>query len=355
MMKAVMASKFGSPNEVLSIRDTPKPTLPTNKDALLIQVNACSLSPGDYRALLGDKTVVCNPTMPYIPGGDVCGVVVEQTTTGASSFLLGDTVVATWDTFGQGGMGEYMIVDPNRTVKLPETLTAVQGAALANSASHALSILDRASIQPGDRVLVLGGSGGVGTILLQLLKSKGASYVAATSTDTSLLKELGVDKAINYKESNWWEDEDLIKNPLDVIIDAAEGKQGWDKVINCNNKKSVLKGANQGGRWIAVVFNDWHIDGKHYYQIFELLFPPLGRQLWNVVRQTTPYYRMYLGTADKKSLERALTMAGKQEFKVIVDPKSPHAFTEADIKEAWNLHIARKGHGKIVISIGENK
>ena len=48
-------------------------------------------------------------------------------------------------------------------------------------------------------------------------------------------------------------------------------------------------------------------------------------------------------------------MAEKQEFKVIVDPKSPHAFTEDDIKEAWNLHIARKGHRKIVISIGENK
>jgi NADPH:quinone reductase-like Zn-dependent oxidoreductase len=353
MMKAVMASRFGNPNDVLSIRDTLKPTLPAKKEALLIQVHACSLSPGDYRTLLGDKTVVCNPIMPYIPGGDVCGVVVEVSPGLTSQYSPGDAVVATWDMMGSGGLGEYSVVDPKKTTKLPTALSAIEGAALANSAGHALSILDRANIQQGDRVLVLGGSGGVGTILLQLLKkSKGASYVASTSTDTALLKELGVDRAINYTDANWWEDPEFIETPFDVIIDAAEGQQGWERVLH-SKTASVLKGAKQGGRWVAVVFNNWHIDGKHMYQIFGLLLPPLGRQLYNMVRRTTPYYRMYLGEVSKAMLEKALTMAANKEFKAILDPDSPHAFTEEGVKEAWNLHIARKGHGKIVIQVGE--
>jgi NADPH:quinone reductase-like Zn-dependent oxidoreductase len=356
MMKAVMASRFGTPNDVLSIRDTVKPTLSDKKEAILIQVHACSLSPGDYRMLLGDKTVVCNPAMPYIPGGDVCGVVVEVTATLQQQYSPGDVVVATWDMMGTGGLGEYCIVDPKKTTKLPPSLTPIEGAALANSAGHACSILDRANIQPGDRVLVLGGSGGIGTILLQLLKRSsmmGASYVASTSTDTALLKELGVDRAINYTEINWWEDPEFIETPFDVIIDAAEGRQGWEKVSR-STPKSVLKGAKQGGRWVAVVFNEWHIDGKHMHQIiFGLLLPPLGRQLYNMVRRTTPYYRMYLGEVSKEMMEKAITMAANKEFKAIIDPSSPHAFTEEGVKEAWNLHIARKGHGKIVIQVHE--
>lgn len=347
-MKAVLASQFGRPNDVLSIGTTPKPIVPANKEALLIQVLACSLSPGDYRALLGDKTVVCNPTMPYIPGGDVCGIVVEVSQGLTSLYSPGDRVVATWDTFGSGGLAEYHMVDPQRTAKLPPTLSVVEGAALANSASHAMKIVDRATIRQGDRVLVLGGSGGVGTILLQLLRAKGASYVASTSTDIDLLNVLGVDKAIHYKETNWWEIQEFIDSPFDVIIDVAEGLQGWRKVKTF----PVLKGAKFGGRWVAVVLNDWHMNGKHFYQIFSILFPPLGRQLWNVVRSKTPYYRMYLGAADKASLEEALQMAARKDIKVIVDPNSPHPFTEEGVKDAWNLHIDRKGHGKIVIHVG---
>lgn len=346
-MKAVLASQFGRPNDVLSIGSTSKPILPANKEALLIQVQACSLSPGDYRALLGDKTVVCKPTMPYIPGGDVCGIVVEVSQGLTSQYSPGDRVVATWDTFGLGGMAEYHIVDPQRTAKLPLALSVVEGAALANSACHAMKIVDRATIRQGDRVLVLGGSGGVGTIILQLLREKGASYVASTSTDITLLNELGVDKAIHYKETNWWEVQEFIDSPFDVIIDAAEGLQGWQKVKTF----PVLKGANLGGRWVAVVFNDWHINGKYFHQIFGFLFPPLVRQLTNIMRINTPYYRMYLGAADKVSLEEALQMAANKVIKVIVDPNSPHSFTEEGVKEAWNLHIDRKGHGKIVINV----
>lgn len=354
MMKAVLASGFGSPDDVLTIGSAPKPS--PIKGKILVKVHACSLTPGDYRGLMGYKKVVATPSAwPYIPGGDVCGVVEEQPKEYLPNHInVGDCIVATWDVFGVGGLAEYALVDPQRTVTVPpSTLSTIQGAALANSASHALAILKQATIKPTDRVLLLGGSGGIGTILLQLLRQKGVAHLAATSTDTALLKQLGVDRAIQYEKENWWEMQEYQKGkdgskPFDVIIDCAVGIKSW------NDCGSVLKGCREGGRFVAVVANDWHIDAiDHYYQIFGFLAPTLCRQLFNVVRYSTPYYRMYLGGVDKSSMQKVMAMASEKKIDVVVDPASPHPFTEDGVRAAWNKHIARKGHGKIVIQVSE--
>lgn len=344
-MKAVIASKFGKPDDVLSVSENvDKPE--ADDKSLLIKVHACSLSPGDYRALLGDKTIVANPKeWPYIPGGDVCGTIESAPESCSDEFKVGDKVVATWDMYGVGGLGQYAKVNPKKTVKLPGGLTVEEGAALANTASHALMILNRASVQEGERVLVLGGSGGLGTLLVQMLKTKRVSFVATTSTDAKLMKELGADKVVDYTEENWWEVKEWKDEKFDCIIDVAEGKRGWKKAPR------VLKKGRAGGRYIAVVFQDWHIDGRHFYQVFGMLLPPFGRQLFNMVRRSTPYYRVYLNEPTKETMTIMLEKAASKELKAVLDPESPHPFTTEGARDAWNKHIARKGHGKIVISV----
>lgn len=352
-MKAVVATKFGNPDDVLFIQDMPHPNSdPSNQKSttsLLVKVHACSLSPGDYRALLGDKTIVCNPrNWPYIPGGDVCGTVEALPTAasgGSSEFQVGDLVVATWDIWGLGGLGQYVHVDPKLTVKLPPGLSVEEGAALANSASHALNIFKRAKIQSGDRVLVLGASGGVGTILVQLLKNcSDCSYVGATSTDEALLKDLGVDKVVDYTKENFYDTLDWKTTKFDCIIDCAVGLKAWK---SC---RSVLKSGREGGRFVAVIFNEHYILGKYIYQILALLLPPLGRQMvngwWN-----SPIYRMYLGAPSKETMKEVMELASSKKIKTVLDPESPHAFTTQGVRDAWNKHIARKGHGKIVITV----
>jgi len=352
-MKAVLVSKFGQPDDVMSVVEgggegaavVPKPAPSETK--LLIRVMACSLSPGDYRASLGEKTIVANPKMPYIPGGDVSGIVENVPDTLKKDFTIGDRVVSTWDTFGTGGLAEYKLVDPKLTTKLPKGLTFQQGAALVNSASHAALILDRAKIEEGDRVLVIGGSGGVGTTVVQEARLRGASYIAAVSTDDVLMRNLKVDKTIDYRTEKWTDVKEWQDTKFDIIIDLAVGKTAWEQC------QPVLKGCRTSGRFVAVVHNDWHIDGRHFYQIFGMLFPPLLRQLFNIFRTTKPYYRVYLNQPNKASIETALSKAANGEFQTILDPKSPHPFTTQGVREAWNHHIARRGHGKIVINVCE--
>eukprot|EP00560_Eucampia_antarctica_P006305 CAMPEP_0197823178 /NCGR_PEP_ID=MMETSP1437-20131217/495_1 /TAXON_ID=49252 ORGANISM="Eucampia antarctica, Strain CCMP1452" /NCGR_SAMPLE_ID=MMETSP1437 /ASSEMBLY_ACC=CAM_ASM_001096 /LENGTH=347 /DNA_ID=CAMNT_0043422195 /DNA_START=85 /DNA_END=1128 /DNA_ORIENTATION=+ len=346
-MKVVLVSKFGQPDDVMSVVEgvTKKPA-PSKKE-LLIRVMACSLSPGDYRALLGDKRVVANPTMPYIPGGDVSGIVEDVPEILKNQYDIGDRVVSTWDTFGIGGLAEYKLVNPKNTAKLPKELTFQQGAALVNSAPHAKLILDRAQIKKGDRVLVLGGSGGVGTTVIQVARLRGASYVAAVSTDDVLMRELGVDKTIDYRKENWYDVKEWQDTKFDVIIDLAVGKKAWSQC------KPILKGCRASGRFVAVVHENWHINCRHLYHIFGILCPPLFRQLFNLFRTTTPYYRMYLNEPSKTSIETMLSNAANEDFKTILDPKSPHPFTTQGVREAWNHHIAKRGHGKIVINVCE--
>mmetsp|Transcript_3556 Transcript_3556/g.4002 ORF Transcript_3556/g.4002 Transcript_3556/m.4002 type:complete len:383 (-) Transcript_3556:138-1286(-) len=346
IMKAALVSRFGQPDDTISVIEgeaVPKPAPSETK--LLIRVKACSLSPGDYRALLGEKTIIANPSMPYIPGGDVSGIVEDVPEILKMEYKIGDRVVSTWDTFGTGGLAEYKLVDPKRTAKLPEGLTFQQGAALVNSASHAVLILDRAGIEEGDRVLVIGGSGGVGVTVVQEARLRGASYVAAVSTDDVLMRDLGVDRTIDYRKDKWADVKEWQDTKFDIIIDLAIGKTAWEQC------KPVLKGCRSSGRFVAVVHNDWYIDGRHFYQIFGMLLPPLFRQLFNIFRITTPCYRMYLNQPSKASIETALAKAAKGDFQTIIDPKSPQPFTTQGVLEAWNHHIARRGHGKIVIDV----
>jgi len=184
---------------------------------------------------------------------------------------------------------------------------------------------------------------------VQQARLKGASYVAAVSTDDALMRDLGVDKTIDYRTHRWEDVKEWQDTKFDVIIDLAVGKKAWDQC------QPVLKGCRDSGRFVAVVHNDWNIDGRHFYQIFGILFPPVLRQLFNVFRFTTPYYRMYLNEPRKASIEKMLSTAAKGDFKTVLDPKSPHPFTTQGVREAWNHHIARRGHGKIVINVCEEE
>ena len=132
-----------------------------------------------------------------------------------------------------------------------------QSAALANSAQWAQCAVALAGIMPGDRVLVLGGTGGVGTVCVQLAKQAGA-FVAATSSDVALLTELGVDRPIDYRAEEWSAAADLRAAPLDAVIDLAEGYASYLRAA----RAGVLKPRTRGGRWVAAVWNDWHISAQ---------------------------------------------------------------------------------------------
>ena len=125
----------------------PRPVVKRGSGKLLVRVLTMSLSPGDWRTLNGSASLVRHPKFPYVPCHDVCGAVVEvDPELAAPGFKVGDSVIGTWDMMASGGLAEYALVDPKLTVLKPEGVSAVDAAALANSAGHALEAVRHAQV-----------------------------------------------------------------------------------------------------------------------------------------------------------------------------------------------------------------
>ncbi|KAL1496202.1 hypothetical protein AB1Y20_002101 [Prymnesium parvum] len=346
LMSGIAASAFGLPSAVLRLHsDLPQPPVPPGK--MLLRTAACSLSPGDWRMLSGDASAFKYPAaFPYVPGLDVCGEVVHA----VPPFAAGDFVIATWGgAFGVGGLAQYSVVDPALAVQKPAGMGCVEGAALANSAGRALKALRAAAVKPGDRLLILGGSGGVGTAAIQLARTAefNVSFLAATSSDTALLRSLGVDRPVNYSSENWYDLPEFHEAPFDVIIDCAVGVAAWRRA---NVRSSVLR---RGGRWLAVVHNEWHIRATSIFHLFPILLPPLGRMRWSKI--CSPFganqYIMYLGGLDRGVMSEVIQLAEGGQLKAVIDPSGPFPFTSEGGIAAFDLLRSRRTKGKIVVSI----
>ncbi|PXF42253.1 2-methylene-furan-3-one reductase [Gracilariopsis chorda] len=349
-MKAAQVKAFGLPSEVLNVSDSVDPPSAPIPDHVLIRVHAVSLSPSDYRMLTGAGDLIKKPPhnkWPYIPGGDLSGV-VEQVAPNVTRFKPGDHVIGTWDAFGIGALAELAVVHQKFVELKPPKLSFLEAAAVADSAANALLAVEDARVKAGDRVLVLGGSGGVGTSLLQLLRRADVSHIVTTSTDKPLCKQLGADVVINYKEVDWWKAPEVTEQAFDVMIDCAEGSSAWRKAL----EHGIVKSRKEGGRFLAVVVNEWHIEIHNCWQMLSWFLPVVRRVIASrCLGSVSPTYTMMFPAPRGDSNRRLLDIVEEGGLKVVLDPESPHSFTTKGVHDAFDKMIARKGHGKIVVSI----
>ena len=235
-MKAVIASGYGGP-EVLSVKDVPKPKI--KSDEILIKVKASSLNSGDVRmrALDGGdglkgliaKIVIrllIGVTKPRrIPGSVLAGV-VDEVGTEVKRFKVGDEVFAMTG-FSFGGFAEYCALPDNRAIALkPKKASFEEASALPFGGNTAFYFLRKAGISKGQKVLIYGSTGAVGTSAVQVAKYLGAEVVAVSGKDgMKLSKSLGATKVYDYRTTDLHE----IKGSFDIIFDAV-GKISEDKV-----------------------------------------------------------------------------------------------------------------------------
>lgn len=241
-MKAIIYTKFGSPDQ-LKLAKVEKP-LP-GENQLLIKVHASSANAYDWRHLRADPFLIRLMGAGFfkpkhqILGADIAGV-VEETGSNVKQFMPGDAV------FGEGsygGFAEYVCVDADRFVKKPENLSFEEAAAAPMAALTALQGLrDKGSIKSGQKVLINGASGGVGTFAVQIAKTFGAEVTGVCSTSKKeLVKSLGADQVIDYTN------EDITKNneQFDLIFDIAAYRSFSDyKPILKPDGKYVLAGGS---------------------------------------------------------------------------------------------------------------
>jgi NADPH:quinone reductase-like Zn-dependent oxidoreductase len=213
-MKAIVIHTYGGP-EVLKYEDAPRPE--PKEDQVLIRVMAAAVNPVDVAIREGRFT---RGTLPLIPGMDVAGV-VEQAGAKANKFRKGDPVYAYLSFQEQGGYAKFAVAKEDEVALKPKTIDFEKAAAVPLAATTAWqALVDKARLAAGQTVLIHGGSGGVGSFAVQIAKARGAKVIATAATaNQELLKQLGVDQAIDYTTTKF---EDVVKD-VDVVLNAARG------------------------------------------------------------------------------------------------------------------------------------
>lgn len=191
-MKTILCRQYGPP-ETLALTDIPDPQ--PAEGQVLIGVEACGVNFPDTLIIEGKYQI--RPPMPFAPGGEVAGRVLAVGE-GVTQVRTGDYVFAMT---GYGGFAEQVVADANATLPMPDGMDFVTAASTMytyGTSYHALK--DRASLQPGETLLVLGAAGGVGLAAVQLGVLMGARVIAAASTEEKLAicRELGASETINY-------------------------------------------------------------------------------------------------------------------------------------------------------------
>src|SRR5881296_3710496 len=222
-MKAIVRMAYGGV-EVLRLEEIEKPV---PKDGqVLVKIHAASANPADYHAMRGGMARVLAPLItreniglrkPKDPsfGSDIAGT-IETVGPNVTKFKVGDEVFGTC-TKGSGGFAEYACAREVRLALKPENITFEEAAGIPIAALTALQGLrDKGKVQPGQKVLINGASGGVGTFAVQIAKSYGADVTGVCSTrNVELVQSLGADHVIDYTK------EDFTKGDqhYDVILD----------------------------------------------------------------------------------------------------------------------------------------
>jgi NADPH:quinone reductase-like Zn-dependent oxidoreductase len=216
IMKAIVIHEYGGPN-VLKYEDVPRPE--PKGDQILVRVVAAGVNPVDGMIRSG---MFANEkrAFPLILGGDVAGV-VEKVGSKITKFKAGDPVFAYVSLGNSGGYAQYALVTEHEAAAKPKSIRYVEAAAVPIVAMTAWqALVDTAKLSAGQTVLIHGGSGGVGSLAIQIAKARGAKVVATASTaNQDFLKQLGADVAIDYTKQKF---EDIAKD-VDVVLDSIGG------------------------------------------------------------------------------------------------------------------------------------
>lgn len=322
-MKAIVYKEYGSP-DVLNLREVEKPAPKENE--VLVKIHAASANPADWHLIRG-KPVFARLSFGLfkpkntIPGIDVAGQ-IEVIGSKVTGFKPGDEVFGGcgWG----GGFAEFVCVVENNLVLKPSNITFEEAATISVAAITALQGLRfKGTIAPGQKVLINGASGGVGTFAVQIAKSSGAEVTGVCSTgNLEMVRSIGADHVIDYTKEDFTRKE----HKYDFILDTVGNRSVAD----------YKRALNENGQCVIVGFTTLGRMFEH------MLLGPLG--------SSSGGKRVRLmGTAqvNKKDLNILKEFLESGKIKPVIDRK--YSLTET----AEAIRYLEKGHarGKVVITM----
>ena len=251
-LKAIIYTKYGGP-EVLQLKEIEKP-LP-KEDEVLIKVAAVSLNDWDYGLLQGDfiNRIMFGLWRPKknILGSDIAGH-IEAIGKGVKKFKTGDEVYG--DLSGKwGGLAEYVCASENALALKPAAMSFIDAAAIPQAAMLAVQgLIDKGQIKPGQKLLINGAGGGVGTFAIQIAKQYGVEITGVdNAAKLDMLRSLGFDHVIDYAK------EDFTKNGkcYDLVLDVKTNRSVFNYTrALCPNGVYVTVGGSVGRLFQALIF-----------------------------------------------------------------------------------------------------
>jgi NADPH:quinone reductase-like Zn-dependent oxidoreductase len=322
-MKAIIQTAYGGPSVVLVLKEVDKPH--PKDDEVLIKVRAASVTFGDLAAVKGEPFIArlsLGIREPKIrtPGKDVAGI-VEAVGPYVTGFKPGDKVFGDLSECGWGAYAEYVSAPEDALVQMPGSLSFEGAAATPESGVVALQGLqDKGQIQAGQKVLVIGASGGIGTFAVQIAKAFDTEVTAVCSTrNLDLVKSLGADHVIDYTQEDFAQNEET----YDLILATA----GYRSIFDY--KRALAP----GGRYVAT--------GGEMAQIFQPML--LGPWISSEGRKMTSLAMK----PDKKDLTflKDLIETGK------VTPVIDKSFPLSELAEALQYYAEGRSRGKVVVTV----
>jgi len=323
-MKAIVTTRYGSP-DMLEFKDIQTPTPKENE--VLIKIQAASVNAGDWHLMRGDPFLIrlgagLRKPNTRILGADVAGR-VEAVGSKVSQFKPGDEIFGDISRYGFGAFAEYAAVPEDAFVLKPANCTFEQAAAVPAAAITALQALrDYGQIQPGQKVLINGASGGVGTFAVQIAKALGAEVTGVCSTrKVEMVRSIGADHVIDYTQ------EDFSKN----------GQQ-YDLILAVGGNRSIAayrRALRPTGIYVMV-------GGSSMTQFFQAmlagpLFSMIGRQKMGLM----------LVKPNQNDLAFLATLLADGKIDPVIDKTYPLIGTPDAIRY---LEVGR-AQGKVVINV----
>ena len=323
-MKAIVQDTYGSP-DVLELRDIESPECAD--DEVLVRVRAAGVGRDVWHVMAGLPYPIRlagfgfrAPKNPVI-GSDMAGV-VETVGKSVIRFQPGDEVFG----IGKGSYAEYVCARENKLAPKPTNLTFEQAAVVAIMGSTALQALrDQGKVEPGQEVLIIGASGGVGTYAVQIAKAFGAQVTGVCSTKkVEMVRSIGADHVIDYTQEDFAEGD----KRYDLILDIG-GNSSLARLRHALTPEGtlVIVGGEGGGRWLG----------------------GLQRQLWATM--LSPFVSQKLGTFVSTPNYEDLLVLGELVESGKVTPVIDRTYPLAEVPEAMRYLEGGHAKGKVLITV----
>ena len=332
-MKAFILDRYGSADRVRA-GDMPDPQ--PREDDVLVQTHAAGVNLLDSKIRNGEFKQILRYRLPLALGHDVAGVVVRVGSR-VRRFNPGDEVYARLPDGRIGAFAELIAIKEDDVALKPKALSMQEAASIPLVGLTAWqALIERASLKPGQKVLIHAGSGGVGTFAIQLAKHAGATVATTTSTaNVDLVSRLGADIVIDYKKEDFAQvlrDYDVVLNSLDKVTleKSLRVLKPGGQLISISGPPDVAFARSIGASWVL-----------------RIVMSVLSRGIIAKARRRRAHYSFLFMRANGTQLTEITSLIDDGIIRPVVDRVFPFAAT----KEAMAYVEAGRARGKVVVSL----